>query len=226
MMLCLTLSLPVLAQGQGRGGRGRGGFGGGFMFGSAQLLGIEQVQKELKITEEQRGKLMALREEGGRPDFGRFRDLSEEEREKAFAEMREKADAQNKKAEALLDAGQLARLKQISLQVRGNAAIADDAVAKDLGLSEEQVAQAKAIGEETSKQMRDLRRGARSEDREAMRKKREELQKNADEEYLAILTDEQKTKLTNLKGPEFKLDQSALRRGPGRGERRRGGNNS
>jgi hypothetical protein len=152
--------------------------------------------------------------------------MSEDEREKAFAEMRQKAEAQSKKAEALLDAGQLARFKQISLQVRGNAAIADDAVAKELALSDDQMAQARTIGEETSRQMQELRRGARDGDREEMGKKMDELQKNADEEYLAVLTDEQKAKFAAMKGAEFKFDRSALRRGRGRGERRRGGNNS
>lgn len=226
--ICLALALPALAQGRGGQGRGgRGGFGGrGFMFGTVQLLGNEQVQKELKISDEQKEKLAALREEGGRPDFRKFRDMSEDEREKAFAEMSQKAEAQGKKAEALLDAGQLARFKQISLQIRGNGAIADDAVARELALSDDQVAQTKTIGEEIAKQRQEIRRGAQDGDRAELGKKMDELQKNADEEYLAVLTDEQKAKFAAMKGAEFKIDRRSLFRGPGRGERRRGGNNS
>jgi len=214
-------------QGQGRGGRGGrggfGGFGGGGAFGVSlsRIVSIEKVQKELKITDEQKTKLDALRAEarqgggggGAGGGFGNFQNMSEEERAKFFAEMQKQAEERNKKVEAVLDADQNKRAKEILLQTRGNGALADPEVAKQLALTEEQVASVKTIGEESGKQMRELFQPGG--DRDEMRKKMEELRKNTDEEYLNVLTDEQKAKFAALKGSKFEIDPADLRGGFG-----------
>jgi Spy/CpxP family protein refolding chaperone len=224
---CLMLASTAMAQGQGGGGRGgRGGLGGrGFNMGAAQLLRNEKVQEELKLTGEQKDKLAALREEGGGRGIGRGgQDLSPEEREKAMAEFQKRMEEINKKAEAVLDAAQVKRLKEISLQARGNAALNDEEVAKALMLTEEQVAGVKTITEESTRRMREMFRSAgQGGDREELQKKMAELRKDTDEEYLALLTDEQKSKLEAMKGAKFEIDFSTLRGGGGR---RRGGNNN
>jgi Spy/CpxP family protein refolding chaperone len=235
--ICLAMATTAMAQGQGqgrggrggRGGFGGGGFGGGFGLNLSRLVGIEQVQKELKVTDEQKTKLAELRREGrggGGGGGGNFQNMSEEERAKFFDEMRKQSEERNKKVEAILDADQLKRAKEILLQQQGNGALANPEVAKELALSEDQVAQIKTISEESGKQMRELfRPGA---DRDEMRKKMEELRKNTDEEYMAVLTEEQKAKFAALKGAKFDLDPAALRGGGGRGREggRRGGNNA
>lgn len=242
--VCLTLATAAFAQGQG-GGRGRGGFGGfgrggfGGFGGSSMLLANENVQKELKITDDQKSKLEALREEGGgRGAFGGRgggANLSDEEREKAMAEFQKRMEERNKKAEAILDADQAKRLKEISLQIRGNAALTDEPVAKELALTEDQVASVKTIQEESMKQMRELGGGGRDlsrEERQARfeenRKKMAEIRKATDEEYLAVLTEEQKAKFAAMKGAKFDYDPMTFwggRGGPG-GRRGRGGNNN
>ena len=70
-----------------RSGGGFGGFGGRGEGapGALQLIGREEVRKELKISEEQQGIIREL-QQSARPDFrallgGNFRDLSREERE-------------------------------------------------------------------------------------------------------------------------------------------------
>ena len=82
-------------RGRGQSGQRGGGFGGGQQGapGALQLIGREEVRKELKITEEQQGIITELTR-SSRPNFrelfgGNFRDLSREEREKKLAEFGE-----------------------------------------------------------------------------------------------------------------------------------------
>ena len=81
-------------QGGARGGfqGGMGGFGGGMRGGSSNvmsLLRIEAVQTELEISPAQKEAIEKLSEQGRgeRPDFGNFRDMSEEERREMFEKM-------------------------------------------------------------------------------------------------------------------------------------------
>lgn len=224
---CLMIATAAKAQGQGGRGRGgRGGFGGGFGFSSAMLIRNEKVQEELKITDEQKEKLAALPNQGGgraRGGRGGGQDQSDEDREKAFAEMRKRIDESNKMVESILDASQLKRLKEISLQARGNGALADEEVATALKLTDDQKEAVKTIQDESGKRMRELR----DADPEERRQKFAELRKDTDEEYLAVLTDEQKAKFAEMKGAKIDIDFTAGfgGRGPG-GGRRRGGNNN
>lgn len=183
------------------------------------LLRNEKIQEELKITDEQKQKLTAMQEEGGgggRRGGGGGGNLSDEER----AARQKRIDESNKKAEAVLEAGQLKRLKEISLQVRGYRALADDEVATALKLTADQKDAVKTIQGESDKRMGELFSSGGGGDREERQKKFAELQKDTDDEYLAVLNDEQKAKLAEMKGAKF--DTDSLRRGG----RRRGGNNN
>ncbi len=104
--------------GFGGGGMGRGGVGGGFA-----LLQIEAVQKDLKLTEEQKSEISALAEE--------LRDLPREERLAKAAETRQKV-------EDLLQPEQKERLAEIGLQMAGGRALTRPEIAKKLGLSDDQ----------------------------------------------------------------------------------------
>ena len=79
-----------------------------------------------------------------RGNFQDVQNLSEEEREKRFAEMRKKGEEANKAVEEklnkVLKPEQLTRFKQLSLQTQGTREHMRPEVAKDLGLSEEQQA--------------------------------------------------------------------------------------
>ncbi|MEC7409875.1 MAG: hypothetical protein VYB72_13735, partial [Planctomycetota bacterium] len=128
--------------GQGQQGGGfRGGPGGGFGSrggggSSMGLLRIEAVQTELEISPAQKEALDKLAEQGRgeRPDFGNFREMSEEERREAFEKMRTQAEERAKEMmgqlEEVLLPQQLERLQQISLQIRGVQALEDPEVAK------------------------------------------------------------------------------------------------
>ncbi len=157
-------------QSRQRGG-GFGGFGGQRgSAGALQLIGREEVRKELKITEEQQGIIREL-QTSSRPNFrellGNIRDLSREEREKKFAELRASSEKKSKEAEAdlyglILDEGQATRLKQIVLQQKGNRALTEPATAKALGLSAAQVAKIKAATTAGQKKQQELTAGLRN----------------------------------------------------------------
>jgi len=152
--------------------RGGGGFGGGQQGapGALQLIGREEVRKELKITEEQQGIIREL-QTSSRPNFrelfgGNFRDLSREDREKKLAELRTASEKKSKEAEAdlyglILDEGQAGRLKQIVLQQKGNRALTEPATVKALGLSSAQVTKIKAATSAGQKKQQDLTAGLR-----------------------------------------------------------------
>ena len=194
----------------GQGMMGQGMMGQGMMgrgMDAARLLMIEQVQKEINLTEEQKSKLEALREEmrgqaRGGEDRGRMREemqnLGEEERRERMQQMmqqfREQAEKRTKemmeKLGQVLSAEQMLRLKQIQLQQEGVMVLRRPEVVEELGLDDSQKERLQKIAEEVGTQMRERmesfrgRGGDREEgdrDREGMRERmqqmREEMEK-------------------------------------------------
>jgi len=164
---------PKRQRGQSQRGQSQrgGSFGRGQGSASAlQLIGREEVRKELKITEEQQGIIREL-QQSARPDFrallgGNFRDLSQAEREKKLAELRATSEKKSKEAEAdlyglILDEAQSKRLKQIVLQQKGNRALTEPETAKALGLTAAQVAKIKMATEAGQKKQQELTAGLR-----------------------------------------------------------------
>jgi Spy/CpxP family protein refolding chaperone len=177
LVLALMAGVAVQAQdekrerGQDRGGRGGqggpggfggfGGFGGGMMGmpGSATLLlGMAEVQKELAVTDEQKGliddMLADLREEGRNlfSGFQGFREMSEADREKAMKEIRTKGEALGKKGEEMtsmiLEPAQLERLGQLRIQREGTGALVRADIAEKLKLTAEQKDKIAKLNEE------------------------------------------------------------------------------
>lgn len=218
----VALCVGAVAAQPGPGGRGPGGFGfGGFGGGGGgllMLLRMEAVQKEIKATDDQLASLRKLGEEmrggGERPNFG---DMSQEEREKAMSAMRERMEKANAKVAEILKPEQVARLEEISIQMRGTMALADPKVVKKLGLSEDQQKKLQEVQQANAAAMREAFQGG---DREAARAKMQDLRKQSTEKVMAVLTSEQKAAFEKLKGAEFKMPEGAFGR-PGGG---RGGN--
>ncbi len=225
-------------QGQFRGAGGRGAGGG---FGKTSLLRAEAVQKELKITDAQKEQLRGIGEEvqkAQRELYSGLRDLPREERTKKFAELREQGrkltQDSEKKLTGILNREQANRLNEINLQVRGLRAVADDDVAKELGLSDEQKKQLKGVFDaQQEKQrglfggfggLRDLPEDERKKKFTEMREKGEALRKETQEKALAVLTDEQQGLYDLMKGAkfEFELRQLFQRRGGRTGQGGRG----
>ncbi len=140
-------------------GPGRGGFGGPPGFGgpmgpggpsNVMLIGAPEVQAELALTDAQKqrvGELQGEMQEQMRAafsgiNFQELGSLSEEERDKRFADIRTKSDAAMKlldeKLNKDLDAKQVARLKQLALQRDVIAALNRAEVSRQLKLTKDQ----------------------------------------------------------------------------------------
>src|SRR5271165_2018273 len=93
LVLTLVATMSYAQQGPGRGGFGFGGAGGGAVS-AASLVGIPEVQAELKVTDAQKPQLEELRTQMQTElrsamqgvDFQAMRDMSQEERTKAMAD--------------------------------------------------------------------------------------------------------------------------------------------
>jgi len=178
-----------------------GRLGGGIS--SAMLLRQEPVQKELGLSADQIAKVDSELSNAGGGQRG-FRDMSEEERQKAMEERVKLMAEQEQKVAGMLDAKQIERLKQIRIQAMGPLVIMDEPIAKELGISEEQ-----------SNQLREAMRAGRQGGGD-MAEQREKM--NAT--LMETLTADQKAKLKELQGPAFDVSQLQLRWGGGG---RRGG---
>jgi len=222
-MLALCVGSVALAQ-PGRGGFGmRGGFGGGNNL--LYLAMNEAVQKEIEVVDDQKAEINKLSEEirgqrqqGERPNF---REMSEEDREKYIAQMRERsakeAKTANAKLEEILLEHQMKRLKEIALQQRGTSALTDPEVAKELKITDAQKKKLEEVStanrESMGTRMRELFQGG---NREGIREKMQEMRKEADGKVLAVLTGEQKKKFEEMKGEAFEMPRRTFTRGGGR----------
>ena len=228
----------------GRGGFGGGGFGGGrggFNIDRSMLLRAEQVRKELKIEEAQAATidaaLEAFREERNAapgPDRDAISKMSEEEqaalRDKS---QKERAELSKKTDEALgqmLEPEQAKRLDQVAMQMKLNMATVATLKSEDmkskLSLTEEQVARLdeaeKAATADMMKMFEEMRAaggggqpGGGGAGFAAMQEKMTAARAKSTEAALAVLTDDQKKTIAELKGAKFELDMRALMGGRG-----------
>lgn len=199
------ISQVVVAQPeQGRRGRG-GGFGGPPT--SVRLATIEEVQKALKLTDEQKDKI------------GKISDQLRDDVRKAFdggngfEKMQDLYKDASAKLNEVLDEGQQKRLMGISIQVNGAGATVDPAVAKELNITDDQQKKLDEVRQRNRLAMREAFQagGGQGGGREQFEKLREEGNKK----LLAVLTSEQQSQLEALKGEKVDIDMSQFRGGPG-----------
>ena len=270
-LLVVLLVSATFAQGppNGRGGQRGGGFGrmgggmrgpmgamrGGGSMGLTHLLNRKDVQKELKLSEQQKTQLTEMQDAFRKEMQKRWeemRKMSEEERQKLFSQPPEKFQEELAKRDKettaklakILSSEQFKRLKQLQLQQARVMALSWPVVVEEIGLTEDQKAQLKKIGEDAWKQMSSMRpprgqrrgegdrnqgrdRGDRDErrkQRQEMRKKMQEMRAEIEKKSIAVLTADQKAKFGAMMGEPFKFDESETQRGWGRprGEGRRG----
>lgn len=223
MMLLVS---HVVAQPPGPGGPGgpppggfggAGGFGGPGGFGGGGILGLamrEEVQQELQLVDEQKDKVRDL-VDGSRDKmrdemrgmFEQMRDLGPDEQRAKFGEIREKMDAMNADLEKdlgkVLLPHQMDRLKQIDLQTkmkyRGAQALTSGDLAKALNLTDEQ---------------REKLEKRQAEVQQELQAKIRELQVEARQKVIDVLTPEQQAQLKKLMGDAFDLPDQGFG-GPG-----------
>jgi Spy/CpxP family protein refolding chaperone len=117
LVVLMVMGFASAALAQGPGGRGTGGIMG--------LVSMEEVQKELSMTEAQVAKFTALR-----GDRNSQQNLSREERQTRSEELAKKADEAVK---TVLDEKQQHRLSELRIQRDGASSLSRAEVAEKLG---------------------------------------------------------------------------------------------
>jgi Spy/CpxP family protein refolding chaperone len=201
------LATPAWAQ-------GRGGFG--MMGGGANILRAPNVQKDLKLSDEQIGKIQdVLRDsrEKHQDDYAALRDLSPEERLTKGAELNKTIASEVKKALSFSDT-QSKRFDQIALQARGLQAFADSAVASKLKLTDDQKSKIREIQESSRGLFQGFNfKDASEQERAEFQKKFAASQKENWNKAVAVLTADQKDAWKELTGEPVEINIPPFRPG-------------
>jgi Spy/CpxP family protein refolding chaperone len=173
------------------------------------LLQNGQVQKELKLTEEQRTKIREIIRTirlKHREELERIQNLPAEEKGAKFREELQKISQETlTEGKAALKPEQVLRLKQIMTQLDGIEAFSEPKVEKELKLSESQKQKIKDIEEDLKDQVRQAFQGkSRTTFTETM-KKMQVLRTEAVNKAVAVLDPAQKKTWKELVAEPFEL---------------------
>jgi Spy/CpxP family protein refolding chaperone len=177
---------------------------------------------------------VAAQEPQNQPGQGRGRggnfQISPEQRAEFEKQMQERSREERTKLAEILLPHQIKRLTEIFIQQAGVAALRDEEVAKELGISDAQKAKLEEVRQANQEAMAPQYREAFQLEDDARRAKFEELRKISDGKVLAVLTADQQKKFEAMKGKPFAMPEGAGRGrgGPGGPGRRpgSGGNNN
>lgn len=221
------LAVASFAQGGGQRGFGRGG---GNM-GPTSLLGRDDVQKELKITDGQKTKLTELgairgqrgqggqgggqRGQGGQGGGGGAQggqgggQRGQGGQGMDPEEMRKRMAEREKTIMDVLEAGQRTRLRELWIQRVGNAAVLREDVQTELKFTTAQKDQVKALQDKQREVGQALREKMMNQEitREEMMEASQKNQKTMNDKLGEVLTAEQKEALKKMGGAAFKFDE-------------------
>jgi len=178
------------------------------------LLQIEQVRKELKVSDEAAEKIKKISEKlrsEMRAKYGEMRKIKEEDKRRAaYEKLRLEYDSSSRKQLGeVLAREQMIRLHQIRAQYRAVCdTLGSKYVAGKLKLTDEQKAKAAKIGADSRAKRYAIYRTMRGADeakRAEARKKLSEISETADKEALEMLSDEQRKMLEKMKGEKFEI---------------------
>ena len=218
LMLGAVFIVAVEAQAAEESRRGpRGGSSRSSLYG---LLRLEQVQKEMKLNEEQTTKVQAILEKLGtelREEYTALREIEDRQKQREkMTELRDQFDGKvREQLRDVVEREQMIRLYQIRLQVRAVVdSLANRFVAGRLELTDDQKNKLAEINKDVQAKrselfssMRDASREQRSEAYQKYRK----IRSDADEKALGLLTAEQKKAFEEMKGEKIELETG---RGP------------
>jgi hypothetical protein len=219
----------------GRGGPGggpggeRGRRGGGTNNNNEGALLAPSTQWFFVTQEQQPGQPGQGR--GGRGG-GNFQPPTPEQQAESDKQRAERDKEANAKLAEILLPHQIKRLNEIYVQQAGTAALFDDEIGKQLGISDSQKAQLTKVRDANLESMRTQGREAFNLEGEARAAKFAEMRKESDSKMLAVLSADQQKKFEELKGKPFAMPDFGGRGGPGGGRggpggnRGRGGNNN
>jgi Spy/CpxP family protein refolding chaperone len=160
------------------------------------LLRQKSVQKELELTPETVKKIMDFTNAQSEA-VQKAADMGEAARKEAF----EKLGKQNDKFLAdTLNAKQSKRLDQITMQFTALTHLLKPEMIKELKLSDEQVKKFKDMQTEARKELGEI---IDAKERAGKTEKLAKLREETRKKILAVLTDEQKTKVREIAGPPF-----------------------
>ena len=196
--------------------QGKGGFGGGMMGGGGALglIRSKTVQDDVKITEDQSSKL----KDWAKDYMPKMQEMMKSKmegidqsqfREKMPAIMAELSKETYKELAGVLKPEQIARLKQIEIQVAGNRAFAMPAVTEALKLKDDQKDKLKDVTDSAQKETMDLGQeyGSRfgqppmdAEKAKEFNKKMAAINDETMKKVTALLSDDQKKAWKGLTG--------------------------
>jgi hypothetical protein len=174
------------------------------------LVFRDKVQEELKLSDDQKQKLMAKvpdRFLETKKVFEKIKDLKPEEREKEMQSYREKArEKLSVVLKEALKAEQLKRLQQLELQQQGSFALGRPEIRKELRITDEQVKQFMGVVQEMQKKIEPLMKEAQSGGNpEEIRPKVLNIRKDHEAMIEALLSDAQKKQWKEKRGKPFDL---------------------
>ncbi|MEQ1934113.1 MAG: hypothetical protein ABL962_09570, partial [Fimbriimonadaceae bacterium] len=188
----------------GGGGFGRGGGGGG----APEVTLRADVAKELKITDDQKTKIIAARAGMGEKIREVFTSAGGD-REAMQKGMADVMTASEKEVNAVLTETQKVRLKELWIQRQGSNAIQNEGVQKDLGFTDAQKAKIKELNDKSMEAMTALFEKMRNQEieREQMQEAMAKNQEVMKTELAKILTADQAAKLKAMGGVAFTFDK-------------------
>ena len=211
LAMAVVLGTAMLAAAAEQGARRGGGFRGG-RSSLIGLLSLEQVQKELKLNDEQKSKVAEIGKKiraDMTKEYAALREMTDRTKQRAkLTELGAQADQMARKAlRGVLEREQTMRLYQIRTQVRGVvASLGNQYVARRLKLTDEQKKKVAAISTSRQQKQRELFASMRDASQEEQRKafaKYGEIRQKAEEEALAVLNAEQKEGFKKMQGKKF-----------------------
>lgn len=216
LAIALVLGVAYIAetQAQERERSGRG-FGRGSSRSSLLgLLSLEQVQKEMKLSEEQMTTVQGIVEKlgaGMREQYTALREIEDRDQQRAkITELRDQSDQKvREQLGDVVEREQVMRLYQIRMQVRAVVdSLANTFVSRRLELTDDQKNKLeeinKAVGAKQSEVYATIRDASDEQRSEAFQKLRK-IRSDADGEALALLTAEQKAAFEEMKGKKIEL---------------------
>lgn len=214
-MAALIGAAVASANAQGFRMMGGGGQGGplnimfSFNFQDREFTVRSDVSKELKLTDDQKSKLLAWNQaqmEAMRGTFQPGGQPPSQEEMQAMAKKRSEAEA--KITKEVLDETQTKRLRELWVQRTGNAIIMNADIQKELGITDDQKKKAADLQRKQGEANQSIMQKARdgeiefSEVRDLMAKNTKAL----NDELGKILTKEQADRLKAMGGAPFKFD--------------------
>jgi len=219
--MILVVAMAVASLGTVSAQRQGGGGGGGFVPSAYGVVGTsEDLQKELKISDEQKTKLKEAMEPINKkrmelvPRGQQQTDEQRKERTEKIAKLTEETKAA---VGTVLNAEQAKRLGQIDYQMMGMAAYSNAEVQKKMSFTDAQKETVKATVEAYRKDREELnkdmpRRSQQPSDEDLkkladLRKKGVALSKEAEEKIVEVLTAEQKKIWTDMIGEKVDVSK-------------------